>query len=155
MISPELLRRYAFFGMLDDDRLAKIAMLASEENFESGTVIFYEGEPATNIYFLLDGSIDLYYTVSGIKDPALERGIPVGEINPGEPFGISALIEPYTMTSTARVSGPSQVIRIDAATLRSLFTGDRRLAYLFIHQAAQAALERLHASRVQLAAAWA
>lgn len=155
MISPEKLRQHPFFRSLDDEQLRQVAMLAEEEIYEDGEVIFQEGEPATALYFLLDGYIDLYYTIAEMRHAAQEKGIPVGEINPGEPCGISALIEPYLLTSTARTNGVSRVLRLDAVKLRSLFAKDRRMAYLLTHQAAKAAIERLHATRVQLAAAWA
>ena len=154
MISPELLRHYPFFGLLDDPQLNKIAMLAEEKRYQRGSIVFREGKPATALYFLLEGSVDLYYTLGGLKHDVVEKGISVGEINPGEPFGISALIEPHLLTSTASVSVDSRAIEIDAAALRSLFEDDRRMAYLFIHQAARSALERLNSTRVQLAAAW-
>lgn len=155
MISPELLRHYPSFGLLDEAQLAKVAMIAEEEIFETGTTIFHEGEAANTFYFLLDGYVDLYFTVAGMKGSDSGKGIPVGEINPGEPFGISALIEPYVLTSTAYASTKSRVIKIDAFALRSMFAKDRKLAYLFIHQAAKAVIDRLHATRIQLAAAWA
>jgi CRP-like cAMP-binding protein len=155
MISPELLRQYPFFGSLDDDQLRQVAMLAEEEVYESGEVIFHEGETATALYFLLEGYVDLYFTIGEGKHTTLEKGIPVGEINPGEPFGISALIEPHLLTATARTNGLSRVLRIEAAPLRSLFAKDRRMAYLLTHQAAKAVIDRLHATRIQLAAAWA
>jgi CRP-like cAMP-binding protein len=154
MISPELLRHYPFFGLLDDSQLNRIAMLAEERQYQSGAVVFREGKPATALYFLLEGSVDLYYTLGGLKHNVVEKGISVGEINPGEPFGISALIEPHVLTATASVAADSRVIEIDAAALRSLFERDRKLAYLFYHQAAKSAIERLHSTRVQLAAAW-
>ena len=155
MISPELLRQYPFFRSLDDDQLRQVAMLAEEEIYEDGEVIFHEGEAATALYFLLEGYIDLYYTIAEMKHTTLDKGIPVGEINPGEPFWISALIEPYLLTATARTNGLSRVLKIDAVKLRSLLVKDRRMAYLLTHQAAKSAIERLHATRVQLAAAWA
>ena len=46
MISPELLRKYPFFGSLDDSQLRELAMLAEEETYKSGEVIFQEGGPA-------------------------------------------------------------------------------------------------------------
>jgi len=75
-------------------------------------------------------------------------------IYPGEPFGISSLIEPHIFTSTAFASQPSRVITIEADRLRELFQKDKRLAYILTHSAAKAAIERLHATRIQLAAAW-
>ncbi len=155
MISPEILRKYPFFGSLEDKHLKELAMLAEEVIYESGEVIFQEGGPATALYFLLDGYVELYYTLGEKKRATLAKGIPVGEINPGEPFSISALIEPHVLTATASTSVQSRVLKFDAKALHSLFKKDGRLAYSLTLQAAKSAIERLHASRVQLAAAWA
>jgi CRP-like cAMP-binding protein len=155
MISPEILRKYPFFGLLDDRQLKEIAMLAEEIIYESGETIFHEGGPAAALYFLLDGCVDLFFTLGDKKSSSPLNGIPVGEINPGEPFSISALIEPHVLTATASTSVKSRVLRFDAQKLSSLFKQDRKLAYSLTYQAARAAMERLHASRIQLAAAWA
>jgi CRP/FNR family cyclic AMP-dependent transcriptional regulator len=155
MVSPELLRLYPFFGLLDDAQLREIAMIAEETPFKNGEVVFREGDPAETLYFLLEGCIDLYFTLAGSEQAALEKGIPVGEINPGEPFGISALIEPHLLTATALTTGPGRMLKIDGAALRALIQKDRRMAYQLTHQAAKAAIDRLHATRIQLAAAWA
>lgn len=155
MISPELLRRYPFFGLFEDHQLQQIAMIAEEESYGSGENIFLEGEPAIHLFFLLEGGVDLYYTVGAARKSALEQGIPVGEINPGETFGISAVIEPHILTSTARANGPCRVIMVDAVALRALFEKDKKLAYSLTLRAAKEAINRLYATRVQLAAAWA
>lgn len=155
MISPELLRQYSFFGSLDNDQLIALAMIAREVNFDRDERIFAKGEPAEAFYFLLDGSVGLYYTGDGIYRAAMTRGIPVGEVNPGEPFSISALIEPHILTSSAWSSVPSRALRFEAPHLSELFEKDKRLAYLITKKAASAAVDRLHNTRIQLAAAWA
>ena len=155
MISPELLRKYPFFGSLDDSQLRELAMLAEEETYKSGEVIFQEGGPADALYFLLDGYVDLYFTLADKKSSLQEKGIPVGDINPGEPFSISALIEPHVLTATASSAIPSRVLKFDTKRLQALYEQDPKLAYALTYQAGKAAIERLHASRIQLAAAWA
>ena len=149
MISPELLRRYPFFCCLNEDQQKAIAMVTEEMHVDTGKELFLEGQPVQALYLLMEGSVDLYYAASGDpKDQFL-----VGEINPGEPFAISALIEPYTFTATARVAAPSRVLRIDAQALRALCEVDCRLGYLLMKQVAAVEVERLHFERVQLAAA--
>lgn len=155
MISPERLRQYPFFGGLGEDQLRSIAMITREESYQIGTVLFQKGSPADGLYFLAEGCVDLYFTIDGAGATESDQAIPVGEINPGEPFSISALIEPYILTATAKVSKPSKVIQIEAKGLRAIFKSDKRLAYILTQRAAKAALERLDATRVQLAAAWA
>lgn len=149
MISPELLRRYPFFCCLDDAQQKAVAMIAEEISVPAGTVLFEEGQPADTLYFLLEGSVDLYFTVPGEgSKPGKEFW--VGEINPGEPLGISALIEPYRLTAMARAGAPSRLLKVNAAALRALCEVDNRMAYALMRQVAKAAMERLHATRVQM-----
>lgn len=155
MISPEILYRYPFFGGLNEVQIKAIAMIAQEEDLASGVTIFQEGQQAESLYYLEEGCISLYYMGIGTTLEKFQEGIPVGEINPGEPFSISAIIEPHILTSTARVSKPSRVIKIEAAALQTLMKEDQQLSLIMTHQAAKVVIERLHATRVQLAAAWA
>jgi len=155
MISPEILYRYPFFGGLDDAQIKAIALIAEEESLASGETIFHEGQRAESLYFLVDGSVALYYMGSGTVLEKYKEGIPVDDINPGEPFGFSALIEPYIYTSTARATKPCRVIKFKAEALKTLFNLDLRLAYILTLKAAQAAVTRLSTTRMHLAAAWA
>ncbi|MBM3128553.1 MAG: Crp/Fnr family transcriptional regulator [Chloroflexi bacterium] len=149
MISPEILRRYPFFCCLSEEQQKAIAMVTEEMRVDAGKELFLEGQPVEALYLLVEGSVDLYYVASGDpKDQFL-----VGEIGSGEPFAISAMIEPYTFTATARVAAPSRVLRIDAKALRALCEVDCKLGYALVKQVAAMAIERLHFARVQLAAA--
>lgn len=145
MISHQVLRRYPFFGLLNEAQLIEIAKLADEVTIEKSTTMFEEGKKADALYILVEGSVDLYYKL----DKDVEHS--VGEINPGEPFSISSLIEPYTLTATTRTTSDSRVIKIQADRLRTLCDNDDDLAYKLIHQLAKAAINRLNSVRVQLA----
>ncbi|MGW8251040.1 MAG: Crp/Fnr family transcriptional regulator [Anaerolineales bacterium] len=155
MVSPELLRRYQFFSLLTDQQLKDLAMLSEEIRFADKEDILREGEPADALYFLIEGCVDLYYTVVDAYYAADRKQVLVGEINPGEPFGISALVEPYELTSTARSSGASRVMKISRDGVHDLFADDPAFEILFLRRVARAALDRLNSSRIQLAAAWA
>jgi len=154
MISPELLRRYPFFGKLDGAQLKKIAMMAEEVDLDGGEIVFESGEPAAALYLLIAGSLELYYEVQDEHDPSLHKEFLVGEINPGEPFGLSAAIEQQrTLTATAKVTKAGKAIKIDAAELCDLCDADPQMAYVLMSQIAKATMERLGFVRVQLAAA--
>lgn len=155
MISPELLRRYPFFGLLNEAQLKAIAMISEEEPFKAGSVIFSERDPAVRLYFLTEGSIDLTNTSTPEFSTQPPKVFNAGEINPGEIFGISALIEPYVYTATATAAKDCCLIVIDAQALRGMMELDYSLGYLLMKQIAKACLERLNSARVQLAAAWA
>jgi len=153
MVSPELLRRYPFFGYLDEKQLRAVAMIAEEVVPDTGETLFEIEQPAEALYLLTEGSIELYYVVADELAPKLRKEFYISDIGPGEVFGISALIEPYIYTSAGRVAGPSRVLKIEGAGLRALCELDCKLGYGLMRQLAKAALERLHDTRVQLVAA--
>jgi CRP/FNR family transcriptional regulator len=154
MVSPELLRRYPFFAGLDESQLKTVAMLAEEVEISEGTVIFKEGDAANAIYLLLDGSVDLYYISEEEFHPKTSKKFAVGEINVGEAFGISALIEPYTSSAEAHALRTSRILRIDALALRALFPDNLGLAFILMSAIARTIRERMAGLRAQLAAAW-
>ena len=107
MISPEQLRRYPFFGLLADDELREIAMISDEVAFERGKTILREGDPAEALSFLPDGAISLNFTGAAVSGE-LPDVIPVGSIHPGEPFSISARIEPHILTADVQADRESR-----------------------------------------------
>jgi CRP-like cAMP-binding protein len=155
MISPELLRRYPFFGHLTQTQLEALAMIAEEVKLKDDQVVFEEGKPAQALYFLLEGGIDLYYTVKEDARKSECKEILVCQINVGEPFGISTLIEPNTLTSSVRSNGASRALKFDGKTLKTAMKADPSLELALTREMAKAAIQRLDATRVLLAAAWA
>jgi CRP-like cAMP-binding protein len=155
MVSPEILRRYPFFGTLSDAQIKSMAMIGEELTFEKDTVICEEGQPATAFYLLLDGGVSLYYKSEEEFYPKTRKDFLVGEINPGEVFAISILVEPYKYTATVKAEQKSRVIKFNSGEINRLIENDPRLYCILMREIAKAAMERLAFARVQLAAAWA
>ena len=149
MVSPELLRRYRLFGGLTAEELAGVAMITREACFADKAVIFSDGNPATHVYMLESGVVELVHHI--VVD---DRTVPVqvGSIPPGEPFGWSAFVEPYRLTATAQCKGPVKAIVIEAAELRAMSEANCHLGYTIMKKIAGVLAERLSYSRVQLAA---
>lgn len=154
MIQPELLGQYPLFSFLKPAQLKKIAKIAKEQRVERGEILFHENERADALYVLLKGSVELLFVVDVEYHPELRKELRFRVIYPGETFGISAFIEPYLLTATARAVEPSQVIKIDAAPVLELCQKDEKLAFGLIQQVAKTAMDRLNATRLQLAAVW-
>lgn len=155
MISPERLRHHRFFSQFKEEQLISLSMITEQVSLESEETLFEEGKPAQELYFLLSGCVDLYYTLTDSARPQDRKEALVCQVNPGEMFGISALIEPFMLTATARSSGQSEVLRLDLEQLQELFEKDPHLEILMMHKVAKAAIERLHCTRLLLAAAYA
>lgn len=153
MISPELLRRFPFFNFMDDAQLKAVAMIAEELTYKKDEVVVEAGKPADRFFFLIDGSVTHNAVVTSEHDPYYRKEYFVSDINPGEIFGISALIEPYIFTATLRTDKATRVIQINASALRALCEVDMKLAVGLNRAVARAAMERLQQTRVLLVAA--
>ena len=153
MISPELLKRYAFFAHFSEKQLLSIAELSEEISIRKGELLFEECQPANSLFLLLEGGIDLSYKSEEEFYPKTRKDFDVGQINPGEVFALSSLIEPYALNATAHASKPSKLIKIDAIVMRKLFDSDPNMGYIAMRQLTKAIMERLADTRVQLAAA--
>jgi CRP-like cAMP-binding protein len=153
MISPELLRKYKFFSFLADDQFGKVAMLADEADWEAGQKVFGISKDADFLYLLETGEVELHYAVVDELISEKSKEFFIGSINPGEAFGLSAVIEPYEYTANAIASTDSTGIQVDAKKLRALAAEDTQLGFAFMAQVAKASFERLSSVRVELAAA--
>jgi CRP/FNR family cyclic AMP-dependent transcriptional regulator len=150
MVSPELLRRYPFFALLNEEQLQALAMIAQEKCYPKGALLVKENTPAVILALLIEGDIDLIY--SGGGEGAVSNAL-VGSIAPGEPYGVSSLIEPYRYTATAKATMPVTVIELDGVALRALVEKDGKLGYILMRNVSIAVLERLRYTQVELAAA--
>ena len=153
MVSTETLRRYPFFGFMSHTQLRAVAQITQEIAAGVGELIFEMNRPADALYLLTDGEVELHYLVIDEHEPHLRKDFLVGTINPGEIVAISALIPPFKLTANGFVSGPSQLLKIEAAALRQLCAADHELAMGFERALLKATMDRLQAARVQLAAA--
>ncbi|MGA2489453.1 MAG: Crp/Fnr family transcriptional regulator [Anaerolineales bacterium] len=150
MVSPELLRRYPFFALLDEQQLEALAMITQEKSYPKGALLVKENTPASIMALLIEGDIDLIY--SGGGEGAISNAL-VGSIAPGEPYGVSSLIEPYRYTATAKATLPVKVLELDGLALRAMVEKDPKMGCIMMRNVAIAVLERLRYTQVELAAA--
>jgi CRP-like cAMP-binding protein len=154
MISPETLRRYPIFGIFNENQLKQLAMVTNQLSLEKGNILFNQNEKANALYFLVEGNIDLFQIAQEEIRPEKKKEYLVGEINPGELFGISTVIEPNIYTAGAKAHLSSKVLVINGIELRSLMDTDPIFAKSVLHQTSKQLLQRLNSNRIQLAAAW-
>ncbi len=153
MVSPEILRKYTFFSFLTPFQLREVAMISTELEMPAGSIIFSTNDQAENLCLLEMGSVELHYEVMDENLPHLRKDFLVGVINPGEIFGISALIEPHIMGATAKAIEDSRALQIDAAGMRRLSEEDPAMACELHKALAKVAKDRLSRTRILLAGA--
>jgi CRP-like cAMP-binding protein len=150
MISVERLRGIELFSGVDETFIKKVAMAAEEVTLPPKQVLYAAEETADFFFILVDGCVEQYLV---IRDPeGVEKHFYLDDVKSGEALGLSAVISPYKHTTTARASGRCRVILIDAAALQKLCSEHLPTGFAFMHSLAAALADRLHTTRVQLAA---
>ena len=80
MVLPELIERYPLFSFLKPEKLMSIAGISTEESFDSGAIIFHEKQHADWLYILMEGGVELFYTVEVEYRPDQRKELPCGEV---------------------------------------------------------------------------
>lgn len=144
MISPELVRRYSFFGGFAAKELKELAMAGNERNLEPGETLFSEGDRADWLYFLADGEVETLVHGEGETE-----NIPISTLPAGEPVGWSAVIEPHVYTASARTTRPSKVLVFGRNDLARLLE-EPNFAALLMRKVAEVVSRRLRDTQLQL-----
>lgn len=145
MISPEILRRYPLFSRVKDETLKKIAMISEEKSAPTGHILHQEQEPATHLYIIQEGEVDIQYVLGTGEYKT------VYTVVAGEPMLWTSMVEPYKTRAVARIKKPVKLIAIDAPKLRELFEADPLLGYRVMTEITKAVGERLAGAVAELA----
>jgi CRP/FNR family transcriptional regulator, dissimilatory nitrate respiration regulator len=152
MISPEILRRNPFFANLADADLKAIAMISEEAPFAKGETIYATGQPNHSLYFLTDGAAESFLVITDPNNEKYHKEYYLDDLDLGEVFGISAMVDPAIHTTTARASKAGKLVRIDGPALTKLFDNDPKLGNTMLKEMIAQLLYRLQQDRIQLAA---
>ena len=138
----KLCHEYPLFSELSEEQIHAVSELCREECFYPGYTLFEDGKPATKMYVLVDGGIEVFFAIGEEGTAQVDR------IGSGEIFGCSALVPPYVHMATARAVTQIEVLEIDAVALRALFEDDPRLAVAIQQQVIQCLLARVEDIRL-------
>lgn len=114
MVSPELLRRFPFFGGLDDEFTNKLAMVTDEITMADGVWLFHEGDKADAFYVVLRGTVQLKARLPRAQYADLDLLVE------GEVVGWSAICSPGFYTLSAFTSDGARLLRVDGKAAREL-----------------------------------
>lgn len=104
----DLLQQAPLFKGLDSAALSDLAESSSVSSLDEGEVLFGEGEMATELTFVLSGSIRLTCgSPEGVE-------IVVGYVQSGDILGEMAVVDPAPRSATARAAEASQVLHLGA-----------------------------------------
>ena len=146
MIPSQVLKEFKLFNDLDDSELATIAEFCHERNRESGSICFTQGGDSTDVCLCRSGKVDI---IIQLYEPwGME--VKVHTIMEGEVFGWSALIEPYTYTSTAKCAEKVEEVYIKGSDLLNLFQQNLHIGYVIMRNLSAIISSRLTEDRQRL-----
>ncbi len=141
----DLLRSHCFTRDMAHEHVDRLVEHAEIAQVPAGTILFREGEPAQDLYLLVEGRVSIEMHVPG-------RGAQVVDtVEACETVGWSWLVSPYRWFFDARAATDSRVVRVDAAALRALAEDDPAFGYALMRRVAAVMLERMQAARLRLA----
>jgi CRP-like cAMP-binding protein len=145
-VTPRILRTFPIFAGLTATELKSLSIIAEQVSYQRGDLIFKEDQPAHTLYLVVDGWLDIVVNT----DAEGEHKELVTTLSPGEIFGWSALVEPYTYTASAVCASPAEIIEFKGADLLGLFELDPRLCCVIMRRVCQVIADRLRATRLQM-----
>jgi CRP-like cAMP-binding protein len=112
------LREIGLFGALSDDVLNHLASTLKTMRVQAGESIFKEGDPAREMYVVLDGEIEI------LKKSRRGRDMRVAILGPNDGFGEMSLIDVQPRSATVRVLAPTRLLRMTSEDLDALYRHD-------------------------------
>jgi len=163
-----ILAGFKFFSDVLPETLEIIERKGELFEFGPDDVIFHFDEPASHLYGLVEGQVDLSIV---FKDKVLkteieyeeaiqasmldqEKSIVIDTVLPGQIFGWASLVGPKRRTVTARCKETSRVIALAAGDLLSLFAEDHYLGYVVMKKMGDIIARRLKNRTDKLIETW-
>ena len=138
------LRSMEFFHDMEPVHLHKLAAIATETEFETGNIIYKEGDLDKALYLIQEGEV-----VIEMKAPGQPYAT-VLTVGPRQLFGWSSIFPQQRKRARARAVKDTRVIILDGDRLNHLFQTDYKLENVVMRRMIQLVAERVFIARQQL-----
>ena len=145
MISIKDLKEADLFKGLNTKQLQLIGKHFTEVNFKAGEIVFTQGEPAWNLYILMEGEVTL-----GIKAKGEIDITAYSVARKGEAFGLPALIRPYRNSVIATCAKKARAYAINGEILRKLIKENSKVGIEIMERVAEIFFNRLNSNRAMI-----
>jgi len=134
--SPEKLATLPLFCGIDIDGCSHFASRMKRVEFAPGEPIYEEGDPAREMYIMVEGRLE-------VLKPSMSLEVPLTELLPGDFFGDMSFIDMQPRSATVKASEPSVLWRLDYAVLRETYQSDLKCYTLVVMNIAREMSRRL------------
>jgi len=118
-------REIGLFGALSDEVITHLVSALKPLRAEPGETIFREGDPAREMYVVLEGEIEV------LKRSRRGRDLRVAILGPNDTFGEMSLIDVQARSATVRAVAHTRLLRVTSEDLDWLYRHDLK-AYAII-----------------------
>ena len=136
-VTPAQLREVGLFGALSDEFLEHLVGTLSSMRVMAGESIFKEGDPAREMYVVLDGEIEV------LKKSRRGRETRVAILGPNDCFGEMSIIDMQPRSATVRALGPARLLKITTEEMDALYRHDLKSYTLIVLNIARDLSRRL------------
>jgi CRP/FNR family cyclic AMP-dependent transcriptional regulator len=131
------LRDVGLFGALSDEFLEHLVTTLTVLRILPGDSIFKEGDPAREMYVVLDGELEV------VKKSRRGRETRVAILGPNDGFGEMSIIDMQPRSATVRALGPTRLLRISTEEMDALYRHDLKSYTLIVLNIARDLSRRL------------
>jgi len=114
----EELREIGLFGALSDEVIGYLAKTLETRLVPPGETIFREGDPAHDMFVVLDGEVEV------VKQSHQKHDHRVAILGPKDSCGEMSLIDVQPRSATVRTLAPSRLLRITSEDFDRLYRHD-------------------------------
>lgn len=119
----ESLQHEELFGLLTPKEVERLSNASAVVNLKKGERVYAEGMPASHLFVLLKGSVELKRSAKGnisfLVDEVGEKGV----------FGVSSLMEGDRYLLNAECVADCEVLKVDSGVLRRLLEENCTMGY--------------------------
>jgi CRP-like cAMP-binding protein len=142
MVDNDVLRAVPFFVDLDSWVISALARQAEEVRLGPAELIIVQNEDARDIYFLLDGSIEVLLRYEGVGELFMGTHEQVGTL-----IGWSAFRPPHRYSDSVRCHRPSRLLRVPSAGFEEVMSGDPAVGYQLLRRVNAQVAQQLETTR--------
>lgn len=139
-----VLQKHPFAADFSAEHLDRLAEMARQEQFETGQVIFQEGDDYSVFYLLGKGLVALELQMPG------DLLLRIQTLHGGDELDWSAVLPHAGKHFQARALSDVTALAFDGEQLRASFAADPEFGLAFMMKLMGVVSERLRATRVQL-----
>jgi CRP/FNR family cyclic AMP-dependent transcriptional regulator len=127
----EVLKRSDLFRELDDEQLALVAEIGTQQVFDAGQMIYKQGDLAEQIHVIEEGLVGIILEVGPLAQRQVQAAANF------ESFGWSAMIPPYTRTATVKALEQTNVVLFNGRELAAFCTTHSEVGFTIMQAVAR------------------